>query len=239
MSNLFDQLPAGKCLTAAEEKRTSHTDLVMNSMREALLYTRECCRGKIRDDALVSLCYETMAKSARIFKPGKLRFFAYCKARLRGELKRHWKNLGTVRNAETVSLDTSTPGRAGRHSCCHSWQALSLSHNAPDSSTRAYQVPEKNVKHAHEDEEPPTVLEQIGGTSEPDFERIYMNDSWSAVAEAAAKHCSDLERTVLYLAYKLQLSFEEIGDLLDLSRQFVSVTSQKAIKKIRRALKRF
>ncbi len=200
-------------------------------MREALLYTRACCHGKIRDDALVSLCYDTMLKSARIFRPGGLRFFAYCKARLRGELKRYWKNLGTVRNAETVSLDSAAPGKAlfqHRHGC-----------HIPESSTRPYQVEPKNVKLAHEDEEPPTVMEIVGGTAEPDFDKIYMNDSWSAVAEAAAKHCSDLERTVLYLAYKLQLSFEEIGDLLDLSRQFVSVTSQKAIKKIRRALKHF
>lgn len=208
----------------------SHTDLVMNSMREALLYTRECCHGKIRDDALVSLCYETMTKSARIFRPGHLRFFAYCKARLRGELKRYWANLGTVRNAETVSLDSATPGKAFQHrQGCHT----------PESSTRPYRVPDKSVKHAAEDEEPPTVLEQIGGITEPDFDRIFVNDAWSVVSKAAAKHCTDLERTVLYLAYKLQLSFEEIGDLLDLSRQFVSVTSQKAIKKIRRALKRF
>lgn len=228
--SIYEQLPVSRTLSAAEEKKMSHTDLVMNSMREALLYTRECSRGKIRDDALVSLCYETMTKSARIFKPGRLRFFAYCKARLRGELKRYWENLGTVRNAETVSLDSAMPGKMFQH--------RSGSHIV-ESSTKPYQVPSGPNRLTIEDEEPPTVLEQIGGISEPDFDRIYMNDSWKAVSHAAARCCSDLERTVLYMAFKLQLSFEEIGDLLDLSRQFVSVTSQKSIKKIRRALKRF
>lgn len=166
-----------------------HTELVMANMREALLYTRECCRRKIPDDALVSLCYETMMKSAPLFRSRGTRFFAYTKARLRGALKRYWTGLSIIRNAQTVSID----------------------------------VP------CETEEEDAVEL----GVSEPDFENIFLNDSWRTVADIMARRCTDLERTVIFFAYKHQLSFEEIGGLLDLSRQFVSVTAKKGLKKIR------
>lgn len=204
--NLYESFPETVTRRPAEEAELPHVDLVMANMREALLYTRECCRRKIPDDALVSLCYETMLKSAPLFKAKwGTRFFAYSKARLRGALKRYWSSLSVVRNAQTVSVDmmrsieTDTGDRIG-----------------------VSEVPDIETSHL--------------GTTEPDFESIFLNDSWRAVADIMARKCTDLERTIIFFAYKHQLSFEEIGDLLDLSRQFVSVTAKKGLQKIQRGL---
>lgn len=202
-TSLFEQLPE-RTTPVGEEHDLGEVDLVMQNMREALLYTRECCGGKIPDDALVSLCYETMLKSAKIYKPGHLRFFSYAKARLRGALKRYWSSLSIVRNGSTVAI------------------------NALDSH---------GGDHARQDDDE-LSLEVIGGSIEPDFDRIFMNDTWDQISKIMARRCDDFEATVIFLAYRMQLSFTEIGKLLDVSRQFASITAQKGLKKIRRALKK-
>jgi len=226
--NLLEQLPPSVTLTPAQERKSTPENLVMSSIHEALLYTRKCSYGKIPDDALLSLCYETMLKSAKIFRPGKLRFFAYTKARLRGEVKRYWCSLETVRNAETVSLDTPAGFTGFRQ----------RGHRPVEVRTKVFVTEEKTHGcQDHDNDEPtPTAAELIGGKTEPEFEKMFLEDSWTLVADAAKKVCTDQERTILYFAYRLQLSFQEIGDLLDISRQFASVTAKNAIKKLKRVL---
>jgi RNA polymerase sigma factor (sigma-70 family) len=227
MSTILEQLPVGVALTPTQERKAPAEELVMNSIREAVLYTRKCSYGKIPDDALLSLCYETMLKSAAIFKPGRIRFFAYCKARLRGEVKRYWRSLETVRNAETVSIDTlPTVGIRYSHKQL----------GPIETRTKEFRFEDKTHLHELEDETHPTTAELIGGSVEPEYDKMYLNDVWDRVSEAARRCCTDQERTILFLAYKLQLSFEEVGELLDISRQFASVTAKKALKKLRRIL---
>lgn len=232
--NLLEQLPPSTTLTAGQEKALLanglHQDLVMTAIREALLYTRKCSYGKIPDDALLSLCYETMLMSAKIFKPGRLRFFAYCKARLRGAVKRYWRSLETVRNAETVSLDVESPYKPG-------FRRGSSKRLGPiEVRTKPFVLERPTPIYEDEDESPPTMSDIMGGVVEPEFEKMQLNDSWELISTAMRRYCTDQEKTVLYLAFKCQLSFEEIGDLLDISRQFASVTAKKAINKLRRAL---
>lgn len=224
--SIIEQLPVSNVLTPKQERGAAPEALVMSCIKEAVLYTRKCSYGKIPDDALLSLCYDTMLKSARIFRPGGIRFFAYCKARLRGAVKDYWTGLETVRNAETVSLDTPIAGRGFKK----------LHDRHIHSRTRDYHPDKPNPNAQLEDEAPPTVAELIGGTAEPEFEKMFLSDTWGLVSEAARKVCTDEERTVLYLVYKLQFSFEEAGELLDISRQYASVTAKKAIAKIRRAI---
>src|ERR1017187_3018830 len=82
------------------------TFLVLANMREALLYTGKVCEGKLEEGIRVSLCCQEMCMSARRFKPGGIRFFAFAKAGLRGRMKSYWESLRVVRNSEpTVSLD--------------------------------------------------------------------------------------------------------------------------------------
>lgn len=110
--NLIDQLPDNEPLSlegeASLQKRGRLNELVMANIREAVIYAKTC-NGKIHDDELISICYETLMKTARTFHPKhRVRFFAYSKARLRGALLRHFSTSALVRNAECVSLDCNT-----------------------------------------------------------------------------------------------------------------------------------
>ena len=103
--NLIEQFTDTK-LTPKEESKLSPKDLVMANMREALLYARTCCSGKLDDNELVSICYDSLRKTAELFKPGRhVRFFAYSKPRIRGAILRHFNNIPAVRNAECESLE--------------------------------------------------------------------------------------------------------------------------------------
>lgn len=86
-------------------------------MREAVTYARTCCKGKIEDPELVSICYDAMLKTAKRFNPSMgHRFFAFCKPRIRGALQDHWVAQEPVRNAHTVALEpvpTKSPDPEG------------------------------------------------------------------------------------------------------------------------------
>jgi len=68
---------------------------ILGSMREAIRYSRKCCRGGIDDGELISLCYDAMKGAARKYNPKfGISFFAHCKSYIRGEIARHWKKRG-------------------------------------------------------------------------------------------------------------------------------------------------
>lgn len=106
--NIIDQLPNKKPLTIAQEgslqRRGRLNQLVMANIREAAVYAK-ACNGKIADDELVSLCYETLMKTAAKFHPKhRVRFFAYSKPRIRGALLRRFSKAALVRNGECVPM---------------------------------------------------------------------------------------------------------------------------------------
>lgn len=102
---ILDHLPEVGMLTRAEEDVCAGGNehilnmLVLHNMREAWVYTRQVCRGKLQDDEIYSLCYSALMKSAKNFHPGRARFFAYSKVYLRGELSRWWENKNLVKHA--------------------------------------------------------------------------------------------------------------------------------------------
>jgi RNA polymerase sigma factor (sigma-70 family) len=123
--NILDSFPKTE-LDAKTEARMKPEDLSVAYMHEAVLYARACCASEIPDGELVSICYDAMMKTAKLFSPERGRFFAYCKPRIRGSLLRHWKTtMATVRNAEVVP-ELST--------------AVFLD-EAPDSEIRDYDTP--------------------------------------------------------------------------------------------------
>jgi len=70
---------------------------ILGSMREAIKYSRKCCRGRIEDGELISLCYDAMRGAARKYNPKfGISFFAHCKAYIRGEIIRHRKKNGAI-----------------------------------------------------------------------------------------------------------------------------------------------
>lgn len=116
---ILDNLPELGSLTRESEDdlaRTgteeAYTALALFNMREAWVYTRQVCRGKLQDDEIYSLCYAALMKAAKRFNPvRRTRFFAYSKVYLRGELSRWWESKNLVKHAhlhETeLPLDTA------------------------------------------------------------------------------------------------------------------------------------
>lgn len=68
-------------------------------MREAFYYARQCCRARIEDRELYSMCYKALTESVKSFSPNQQRFFAYAKPNLRGNISRYWKGLDVVRGS--------------------------------------------------------------------------------------------------------------------------------------------
>jgi RNA polymerase sigma factor (sigma-70 family) len=113
--SIIDQLPSKK-LSLKEEQRLARrirargrtcdiNKLVMANILEAFVYARRCCREAIPDDALLSYCYTALRKNAKRFRPGfRIRFFAYCKVGLRGEITNYWRTLELVRHVPTSEV---------------------------------------------------------------------------------------------------------------------------------------
>lgn len=123
--NLLDDLPEKLTrdeefkLAARIQKSQNEDDLnrlVLQGMREAFLYMKHFCRKKIEDDEIFSLCYRTLLRNAKRFRPGGIRFIAFCKAGIRGAVCRYWTTVSAVRNStEVISLDVpeNLPGADG------------------------------------------------------------------------------------------------------------------------------
>jgi RNA polymerase sigma factor (sigma-70 family) len=83
--------------------------LALCNMAEALDYTRYCSRGNLSDGELTSLCWIALRQAAKNFrkrKSGGIRFFAFAKQYLRGHINREFARWHTVKNADTVHIET-------------------------------------------------------------------------------------------------------------------------------------
>lgn len=94
---------------AATPKGSDDRDrLVMHNMREALLYAKKCCRGRLADGELMSVAYLGLREAAANFLPNKIRFFGYAKAFLRGKIYSEFRSLRVVKKSESVSFQPSS-----------------------------------------------------------------------------------------------------------------------------------
>ena len=194
--NTFDSLPAATFTRVQEDilaKRIQKfqrpadvNKLVMANIREAVIYGRRVSRETICDSELISICYDALMKNARRFQPGRVRFFAFAKAGVRGALARSWKTKDVVRNGATEPHG--------------------------------------------EDETKPVPLEEI---VDPDFAAIHTNDRWGYVEKIINRQCNTQEKTVLTLAYRSGFNFQEIGNMLGVTRSAIHSTHQRALKKVR------
>lgn len=86
-------------------------EVVMNNMRQAVLYARRICREQFQDDELISLCYGTMLRQAKRYDPNSpLDFFTFAKIGVRGDVNRHFKQLDTVRQSKRVTMPNWSEG---------------------------------------------------------------------------------------------------------------------------------
>jgi RNA polymerase sigma factor (sigma-70 family) len=115
MNEPFDTLP--ECtLTQDEERnlfrewrRTKNDEvlvkLVLNNMRQAVLYARRICREQFEDGELISVCYSAMLRQARRYNPNRrLSFFTFAKIGVRGDVNRYFRQLDTVKMSKRVSV---------------------------------------------------------------------------------------------------------------------------------------
>lgn len=107
---ISDYLPldeaAETALIARLPDEASAEALVMGNMQNAVKYLSRVCRGSGSEEELVSLAYLAMSKAVKRVRPGKGRFFKYCKVWLRSAVFSAWKTQGrVVRRGDMVSLE--------------------------------------------------------------------------------------------------------------------------------------
>lgn len=82
--------------------------LALCNLQEAVIYARHCSRGIFSDGELVSLCWVALRQAAKNYRHHKsrgIRFFAFAKPYVRGQINAERKRNRVVRNAEHESLD--------------------------------------------------------------------------------------------------------------------------------------
>jgi RNA polymerase sigma factor (sigma-70 family) len=223
MSNFFESLPepfAPAELHIQEVKLAARiskgdsdalSELVLRNMREAILYTR-CVSRNVEPGQLMSICYDALLRNAKRFNPERQRFFAYAKPGLRGALYRDY-------NKRSAHATVPMPDTV--------WH--------PNGRTKVHKDP-ADLNNSHDMPELECV--QSGQVVEPDMESIFTRDRWELVKPIVEQKCSEQEKMVLTLNYVSGLNFQEIGDLLGVTRSAIQRTHWRAVKKLRNELTR-
>lgn len=87
----------------ASQDEDAINELVLHNMRDAFFYALACSRTLLAD-TVYSLCYAALRYSATNFQPRRIRFVAFSKPYIRGEIYKTFEERKVVKNAETVSL---------------------------------------------------------------------------------------------------------------------------------------
>lgn len=111
------------------KQETLLQQVVMNNLRQAVLYARRVCQDKFDDGELISLCYQTLMKKARRYNPGsELNFFTFAKIGVRGVVNRNFRQLDTIRHAKRVYVhDLEEGGGSLPQQCDHGNSATLVS----------------------------------------------------------------------------------------------------------------
>lgn len=216
LMHILDGLPERDSLSRDDENQLAGTDketLILSSMREAFVYAKRCCRGKLPDDEVYSACYEALCEAARNFKPGgTVRFFGYAKQYIRGRsgLAKVWCSKDVVRRGKTTL-----------------WE-----HGLIESGKFEYQDEYEGaegitgvIRQSKEVLLPPSV--------EPDIDCIQIREEY-ALLQPMLKQLTDKEQSVISLRYRSGLTFERIGGLLGTSPADSQATHARALRKLRR-----
>lgn len=111
MKNILKDIPDAKLTPEREQELATRKDedslneLAMHSLREAFFYARRCWPG-VESGELLSVCFTSLLAAARNFRPGRIRFFGFAKAHLRGALKKYARTQDVVKRGprETEAL---------------------------------------------------------------------------------------------------------------------------------------
>lgn len=196
-------------ITKGDEEAAN--ELVLRNMREAILYTR-CVSKNVEQGVLMSLCYETLLRNAKRFDASRQRFFAFAKPGLRGALYRNYNKESAHQPPFKPDVVPAPEGKKLNHGDSTEERASQREEECYDS--------------------------QSGQIVEPDMESIFTRDRWELVKPVIAQKCSEQEQMVLTLTYVSGLNFQEVGDLLGVTRSAVQRTHWRAVKKLRTELGR-
>lgn len=205
--------PAAEQTLARSKRQSDKTELVLAHMREAFYYVRQCCRARIEDREIYSLCYKALSESVKGFSPDKQRFFAYAKPNLRGNISRYWKQLDVVRNSSVHETEPRPDFIIPPHlPTVDETPVLVNPHEFP---------PETDFV-------------------EPDFKSMEMRERMARLLPVMNKKLSVQEKMIFELHYIGGYNFEEIGKLLEprVSRSAVQQTHARALKKLQGEMRR-
>lgn len=207
---------ASRIQQAKEKKRTdeeSINELALYNMREAFSYACGCNRNGrlIAPGIIISICWAALSSAAGNFQPGRIRFMAYAKPYVRGEVIKSFNTDKVVRNADCRSLVPD--------------EIFGTSEDDHDGVELHKTVDTKDLLFAKVD-----VIES-------NAEGIMTRDEWNVLVPILQSRLSEKERMVLELKYQSGFNFRQIGDLLRVSRSDTQATHTRAINKVRGALK--
>lgn len=92
-----------KIQASGKQDEDAINELALHSMREAFFYALHCSR-QLAADSVYSLCYSALRYAATNFQPHRIRFLAFSKPYLRGEIYKTFNELKVVKESETESL---------------------------------------------------------------------------------------------------------------------------------------
>lgn len=196
-------------------------DLVLHTMHEAFLYAKRVCRAKIDDGELFSLCYLALRRNAKRFRPGQVRFFAFAKPGIRGAISRHWKTLDVVKNSSMHETDVEIEFKRKPYG--------KLDGEVLDADTDWTSILITGAGHTFAPKEE---------TVEADFASIDLRERMGIVDAIIKRKLTEQEQMILSLVYKSGFNFQEIGNLLELTRSAAQLSHAKSLKKIRSELAR-
>lgn len=181
--------------------------LVLHSMREAVAYARHISKGHIEDGELISICYDVLNRGAKRWKTGWARFFAFCKPGIRGYVHRSWRSKNVVKGVGSENMvPPDTSNPSGHH----------VDLTGPWDDTEEI-TPEHEIDN-------------------PRFEDIHTRERWEQMKPLVERICTEREKAVLNLTYFSGRNFQEIAEMLDLTRSAIQRTHRVALRKIRVAL---
>lgn len=96
--------------------KNSLDQLALHNLQEAVIYVRHCSRGSLGQEEIISLCWVALRQAAKNYRHHKskgIRFFAFAKQYLRGQITAERKRRMVVRNSEQqttlseINIDSS------------------------------------------------------------------------------------------------------------------------------------
>ena len=217
----FDELPTERLPRATEDrlgariqKYTRQSDinrLVLHNLREAINYAGRIARELLDEQTLLSVCYKELYRSAKRFRPGKTRFFAFSKAGIRGAIKRNWNNYDVVKNARPAEL--------------------TLAHFKHHNNRLSEPFDPQGYENFDCGD-----LQKNGPAENFDFEGLNISEQFSALKSLIQAKLTPQEQMIITLVYKSGMSFVGIAELLEISRPAVQSTHANALRKLRAAV---